>query len=745
MEKEVKYGEDGKPEADTGGLSQYVMNLFSEFKTSRQPFEDMWIECWWNYLGQYQKDLNWRPETEGENGNSRIFIKATTVKCNTAHAKVMDMAFSKDGGESVPFAGEPIMLPIHEQMGITPEQLKEASKRMIDKIKGHHKAIDLIEQIDTATLEMAILGTAVIKGPMLSPVKDTKYSVRTIMGMPVNALDPSMNPYQRTEETVHRPDFTHIPLWGYYCDPNAKSAKDSVMEMHYDRMLPGDFAKFCSTGGFIEENVKAAEARAGGGAGDDANLKYVQLGDNYMGEEGEKDKRIPVLEAWGWVKVSHIKPYAKEGTLPTDAKDDDYIEAGVWLAADGICIKACVNTLGRRPFKVCPWKKVPHQVFGHGVAWSMRDSQKMINSSMRMIIDNKALTGPGMLAVNMDRINTKKTRNMKVYPKKVWYVKGNFAPKDAIDTVKFTDVTRELRELRMDFERFADEETSIPKLEEGQQASFLNKTAAGMSMLMGRTNVNIKPAIKNIDDFWIEPIVEEEYLWFMDMEPDQSIKIPMKIRATGISTLIANEIKMENYAKFMQVTGANPQDAIMVDREKAIRNWAAMLDTEDIMRTPEQIKELLDMAAKEGDKPKDIKEYIAIDKVFPLLTASEQNQIVQMIGIQPDTQGRGVLGALQVQKLQADIAKTESDAQPEAPKAPEPEKNNGAEQELLDIKIEQARVKLAEENEKLLKLRGEREAVDKANKPRKRKFSLQRTADGNFEGNIHDEEEVAAE
>lgn len=732
MAEPTSDSETRKP--DHGALSQYVQGLFSEFKSARQPFEEMWIECWWNYLGQYNADLNWRPSTEGQDGNSRIFIKATTVKCNAAHAKVMDMSFSKDGGESVPFSGTPILLPFHEQLGITMEQLQEASKRILDKIKNHHKSIDLVEQIDTGVLEMAILGTAVMKGPMLMPGVERKYSVRTFMGMPVNAIDPNLNPYQRTDETVQRPDFQHIPLWEYYCDPNAKKSKESIMEMQFQRMLPGDFEIFCSTGGFIEANVKTAVAQAENGFADDANTRYIQLGDNYMGESGEKDKRVSVLEAWGWVKVGAIREYAGAGTIPDDAKDDDFIEAAVWIAGDGICIKACVNTINRRPFMPCPWKKVPHQIYGQGVAWAMRDSQKMINSSMRMIIDNKALTGPGMLAINQDRINTKKTRNTNIYPKKIWWIKGNFAPKDVIDTVKFTDVTRELRELRQDFERFADEETSMPKLEEGQQASFLNKTAAGMSMLMGRTNVNIKPAIKNIDDFWIEPIIEAEYDWIMDMEPDQSIKIPMKLRATGISTLIANEIKMENYAKFMQVTGANPQDAIMVDREKAIRNWSQMLDTEEIMRTPEQIKQLLELASQEGNKPKDFKEYIAIDKVFPLLTAQEQNQIVALLGIQPDTQGRGVLGALNIQKLQADIEKIRSDAEPDAPESEEPV--DPKEEEIKDHQVEQAR--LDTELKKHHVEKAKIEAQMAANPPTDagKKFKVKKSPDGGFEGTI---------
>ena len=48
------------------------------------------------------------------------------------------------------------------------------------------------------------------------------------------------------------------------------------------------------------------------------------------------------------------------------------------------------------------------------------------------------------------------------------------------------------------FRRFADETTSLPSYTHGEQTKSLNKTATGISMLMGAANVALKSTIKTL-------------------------------------------------------------------------------------------------------------------------------------------------------------------------------------------------------------------------------------------------------
>lgn len=623
--EELDYG------TETGELVSYIRDIFEAFKTSRLPWEELWEECWYNFLGQYQANTRWKPETEGIPGKSKVFIKITTLKCNTAHSKLVDVLFT--GKMNLPFDLEPV-----DYMGNArvPQDTKDAISQAKEVLRDHFRRVELEEVVDTGILELTILGSAVLKGPIIELQKGRRLVQKTIAGIPVNQLDKSLSPYEFVAEDEVVPVIDHVPLWEYYVDANAKKSSDSIGEIHFQRLLPAKFKMLAHQGGYRADAVAEAARRAT--ATDDSDTRYIQLADNYTGTQGDKDDRVSVLEYWGLVPVRLLRAENCEG-LPEDANDEDSIEALVVLAADGVVIKCCVNPLGFRPFFVCPYKKRPHVIYGMGVAEMMRDSQKMINSSARMIIDNKAISGNGMVAVNIDRINTKRTKNLKVYTGKTWYVKGNFAPKEAVDSISFNDVTNGLRELMEMFERFSDEETGIPKYTHGQQDSFLNKTAAGMSMLMTQANINLKSVLKNIDNYWIEPVVEAFYAWFMEMQPESGVgQVPVKVKAIGSDSLIAKELKMENYMKFYQIT-QNPQDAIFTDRPKFIRTIANILETEDIVRSKEEIEQIMAEMSNRDNAPKDVREMVDLDRLYPMLARSEQVQILEMLGIQPDPNG----------------------------------------------------------------------------------------------------------
>jgi hypothetical protein len=604
-------------------LSAYVKDLFNSFKASRRPFEEIWEECWYNYLGQYQPSNVWKQKTEGRKHRSKIFIKSTTLKCNTAHAKIMDIYSGKGG---VPFSAKPVDF---EHAGIGIDEAKEIVEKKIDKIKRHFTKIDLEEKIDTAVLECAILGSTVIKGPIIETKRVPKLRKKKVAGIEIDKIDSEVNPYEIYHEYESYPTYDHIPLWEYYVDVNAKINTDSVGEIHFQRLLPAVFRRFAFQGGYYPDAVFEAARRATTSDADDT--RYIQLADNYTGVQGAKDNKISVLEYQGLVPVRMLKEAGVE--VPEDVDDEDSIESIVVLAADGIVIKACVNPLGKRQFKLCPYKKRPGFIYGMGVAEAMRDSQKMINSAARLLIDNKALSGNGMVGINLDRINTKRTTNLEVYPGKVWYVKGNYSPHEAVSTVAFPDITMGLRELIEMFERFADEETGIPKYTQGTTDGFLNKTATGMSMLMSQANINIKTVLKNIDNYLIEPIVEDMDAWFAEFEDE--VAIPIRIKATGVDSIIAKEIKMENYMRFMQVT-ASPQDAIFMNRVKLMKAIARLLETEDVMRADEEIKQLMTEMTNQATSQQDWKEFVDIDKIYPMLARSEQVQVLQMLGIQPE-------------------------------------------------------------------------------------------------------------
>jgi hypothetical protein len=87
--------------------------------------------------------------------------------------------------------------------------------------------------------------------------------------------------------------------------------------------------------------------------------------------------------------------------------------------------------------------------------------------------------------------------------------------------------------------------------------------------------------------------------------------------------------------KFMQITSA-PQDAMFIDRIKLMKRIAGILEAGDLMRTDEEIKGIMAQLTQQATTPKDMKEYVALDKLYPYLTRNEQAQVLMSLGIQPD-------------------------------------------------------------------------------------------------------------
>jgi len=568
-------------------LYNYTKRFFDEYVINRQPFEEEWEEDWYNFLGQYQKNANWFPVTEGSAGRSKIFIKLTALKTNTAHSKIQDSLFPAESANDVPFDLEYIGEDI---VGIPADQMEKLRDALKKRLIQHFREIRLQEKFDSASLDLCILGTAVFKSPIIEIVKQVLPRRRMIQGMP--ARDVGGPPFTLETITKILANVEPLPLWSYYCDVNARPG-ESAFEFHYERMAPHAFRTLAYQPGYDKETIiemsNLIDDRA-----DDKDFTATILGNKYIGESFEKDKRIGVAEGWGTVPTEIAVNAGIE--VPNDDSPDTPVL--VVLAGNRV-IKATFHPLaGKSPFKVCPYKKVPHRIYGIGVPRMMRDSQKMVNSSARLIIDNKALSGSGMIAVNRERIDTKLTKDLRIYPRKVWYLKGNYAPKDAIDEILFKDITRGLVELMEMFERFSDEETGIPKYSSGQQDSFLNKTAAGMSMLMTQANINLKAVVKNIDDYWIEPIVEDMADWFM--QTTQGARGLFRVRATGAASLMAKEVMQERVAQFFQITGKNPQDAIFVDRPELMRELAKLLNLQKCIRPKEEVEKILMKLAQDA-------------------------------------------------------------------------------------------------------------------------------------------------
>jgi hypothetical protein len=238
------------------------------------------------------------------------------------------------------------------------------------------------------------------------------------------------------------------------------------------------------------------------------------------------------------------------------------------------------------PYHHCPYEEHEYQMWGVGVAENMEDSQEIMNAFARLAIDNAVLAGS--LVFDIDEQSLVPGQDMKIYPGKIFRRQAG-QPGQAVFGLKFPNTATDNMQIFDRFRQLADESTGIPSYSHGQTGvNSTTRTSSGLSMLMGAAALNIKGVIKNIDDFFLQPIGESYFHWNMQFNEDESVHGDLTIRARGTSGLMAKEIKSQRLMQFLQIGGGNPATAPFLKFDKIIREIAITmeLDPDEVVNDP---------------------------------------------------------------------------------------------------------------------------------------------------------------
>ena len=104
-----------------------------------------------------------------------------------------------------------------------------------------------------------------------------------------------------------------------------------------------------------------------------------------------------------------------------------------------------------------------------------------------------------------------------------------------------------------------------------------------------RDRGSIKTVIKNFDDYLLKPLGEALFSFNMQFDFDPEIQGDLEIRARGVESLMANEVKSQRLLQFLQVV-ANPTLAPFAKFPTIIREIADSigLDPDKVANTPEE-------------------------------------------------------------------------------------------------------------------------------------------------------------
>jgi hypothetical protein len=602
---------------EKSGVVAFVEERYRRAEDARDADETRWLRAYRNYRGLYGSDVQFT-DTE----KSRVFVKVTKTKTLAAYGQIVDVLF---GNNKFPMSVNPSVLPdgvaesVHinidpnaaaagEQLNAATEQKPStpylidgdtklqpgetlvdlqsrlgglsaklesvsdkivegdgttpttvtfhpamvAAKKMEKKIHDQLQESGASVHLRSMAFEMALLGTGVMKGPF---AVDKEY--------------PNWNDegeYEPLVKTV--PECSHVSVWDFYPDPEAKSMDDAEYVVERHKMSRTQLRALKNRPYFMDDSVQLAVDK-----GADYTQKHWEMS---MEDDDTQptSERWEVLEFWGYVDVKVLEEHGV--SIPSELSDLDEVNCNVWIC-NGEVLRFVLNPFKptRIPYYTVPYEHNPYSYFGVGIAENMDDTQTLMNGFMRMAIDNAALSGN--LIIEVDETNLVPGQDMSVYPGKVFRRQGG-AMGQAIFGTKFPNVASENMQLFDKARVLADESTGFPSFAHGQTGvSGVGRTASGISMLMSAANGSIRTVVKNVDDYLIRPLGKAFFAFNMQFDFDESIRGDLEVSASGTESLMANEVRSQRLMQFLQVA-QNPVLAPFAKMDYIIREIAKSMD-----------------------------------------------------------------------------------------------------------------------------------------------------------------------
>jgi hypothetical protein len=628
-----------RQEENLNMLSSKLNRLAQEQVAARRMIETRWLADLRQYHGEYTPDETKRMS---DNNSSQVFVNITRNKTRAGIARMSDMLLPNDdtnfGVKSTPVPamsatnGAPMQADMQQQgqgmvdgmpeshQSMDPETHAKAMQAMEQGAPGENpgsqspqaKTNEAKKQADEAARQMqqqieddfaeanynahardviedaCKLGTGVLKGPKV--VNRTRRAWIT---------DPQTGKSEIEVQDELRAGLERVDPWDAFPDMSAASAEEA--EFWFERKLLNrkQLRELADLPGVIEGQLR--RALESDGSHYISNDRRQELRAITGVDTVTNSKKYELWEYWGPLDKDELKACGCE-----DIDDDVLVEyTGCVLMVGGHVIKAAINPLesGDLPYSVFNWEQDDSSIFGFGIPYLMRQPQKVVNASWRMMMDN-AVVSAGPQIVMKKRGVVPQDGNWAIRPNKVWLDTGDEPVGSVFQVYQIENNQGGLFAIFEAAQKLADTETNLPILlqGEGMSAGAGGKTFGGMQMLMNNSNIVLRSAVKNFDDGVTAPTVRRFYDYHMMYTDRPEIKGDFDIVARGTSVLIAREEQQEKLMMLSQVAAQNPIFA-------KLTNWAGLyreilramqVQVDTVTYTDEEIKT---REAEEGEGP----------------------------------------------------------------------------------------------------------------------------------------------
>lgn len=515
-----------------------------------------------------------------EQGGSEIFMGIVSAKCRTATAWLRDTLLGQGTDKPWSLSATPIpevppditqamqnimqqnLMQYYDAGGEPPneDELRQLASGMKDTAMRAMKfeAEKRVERMETKmedqmveggftkalfefTNDIATFPYAILKGPIPRKRKAMKY-VEGGLGV-VDVL---------------RDEWERVDPFKFYWMPWGDDIHSMpVAELHH--LTRDDVENMLGVEGYDEDAVRSilTDFGSGGFAWLDHNDDLMEEVTDQDFDEASKDL-VAALQLWDTIPGDILIEW---GLSPEEIEDPQKsYPCEVWMI-DNIVVRAVLNydPLGRKPYYMTSFEKVPGRIDGNGVADLCMDAQNMCNAAARALANNMGISSGPQVGVNISRLPAGEDITQ-MYPWKIWqFRQSDYA--DSTPPMSFFQPNSNAAELMGVFDRFmaiSDEVSGIPRYMTGQHVPGAGRTSSGLSMLMSNAGKSIKQVISNIDHDVMRPMLERQYQRNLRYSDDPDLIGDVQIVATGAMSLVVKEAEAVRKTDFLRLILESP-------------------------------------------------------------------------------------------------------------------------------------------------------------------------------------------
>lgn len=248
----------------------------------------------------------------------------------------------------------------------------------------------------------------------------------------------------------------------------------------------------------------------------------------------------------------------------------------------------------RLPYYVWCYEESETSIFGYGVPYFMRDSDRVIQATWHMILHNAALASGSQVVRKKGAIEPVDGTEEITGGVKQWYWSDteNIDIRHAFQTFEFPVRLEELTAVHERARENADEELAFPLIAQGEPTESV-PTHSGLALLMNASNVVQRRIAQSYDDEILEPSVTALYDFNMIYLDDDDAKGDMTIKAMGATKLVVKDMQAQHLLTIADVT-TNDRFAPFMKDQELLREIlkAAETDPDQLMLSEEEIANL---------------------------------------------------------------------------------------------------------------------------------------------------------